>query len=209
MEKETTRLEAFSDGVFAIAITLLILDIKVPHELPEGVSLFQALLRQWPTLVAFLTSFFTILIMWINHHRMFSQIKRVDDLFLLLNGCLLLIVTFIPFPTALTAEYINTPYQKTAVAIYCATSLVMALVFNVLWKYGLRGSRLLGHQADPAIIQFINKSYAVGPLAYLGAFLLSFINAYAGFGCCILLAIFFAMPNEIKPKKPQKPATDG
>ena len=202
MEKETSRLEAFSDGVFAIAITLLILDIKVPRELPEGVSLWQALLRQWPSLIAFLTSFFTILIMWINHHRVFSQIKRVDDRFLLINGCLLLVVTFIPFPTSLVAEYITSGEQQTAVAIYCGTNLVMALIFNALWQYGLKGERLLGHQSDPVVIKFISKGYAVGPGAYLGAFLLSFVSAYAAFGVCIVLAVFFAWPNEVKPRQP-------
>lgn len=206
MEKETARLEAFSDGVFAIAITLLILDIKVPRELPAGVSLLQALLKQWPSLIAFLTSFFTILIMWINHHRIFSQIKRVDDLFLLINGCLLLLVTFIPFPTSLVAEYITTGEQRTAVAIYCGTNLVMALIFNALWRYGLSGQRLLGHQSDPGVIQFISKGYAVGPGAYLGAFLLAFVNAYAAFGVCITLAVFFAWPNEVKPKTARKSA---
>ncbi len=204
MEKETTRLEAFSDGVFAIAITLLILDIKVPRELPGNVTLLSALLKQWPSLIAFLTSFFTVLIMWINHHRIFSQIRQVDDLFLLLNGCLLLIVTFIPFPTSLVAEYINTDQQRTAVAIYCGTNLTMALVFNVLWRYGLRGNRLLGHQSDPDLILFINKSYAVGPWAYFGAFALAFVNGYVAFGLCILLAIFFAWPNQIKPPHDHK-----
>ena len=209
MEKETARLEAFSDGVFAIAITLLILDVKVPRELPAGVSLWQALLRQWPALLAFLTSFFTILIMWINHHRIFSQIKRVDDLFLLLNGCLLLVVTFIPFPTSLVAEYITTGEQRTAVAIYCGTNLVMALIFNGLWQYGLSGSRLLGRQADPTVVRFISKGYAVGPGAYLGAFLLAFFSAYAAFGVCIVLAVFFAWPGVVKPRQTRhSPATD-
>ena len=201
MEKETARLEAFSDGVFAIAITLLILDVKVPRELPASMRLGQALLWQWPSLLAFLTSFFTILIMWINHHRIFSQIRRVDDRFLLLNGCLLLVVTFIPFPTSLVAEYITSEQAKTAVAVYCATNLIMALIFNALWKYGIRGNRLLGHQPDAAVISFINKSYAVGPWAYLGALLLVFVSAYAAFGACMLLAVFFAWPNEIKPVK--------
>lgn len=204
MEKETARLEAFSDGVFAIAITLLILDIKVPHALPDDASLLQSLLHQWPSLMAFLTSFFTILIMWINHHRIFSQIKRVDDVFLLLNGCLLLLVTFIPFPTALVAEYITTVHQKVAVAVYCATNLVMAIFFNILWHYGIKGNRLLGHHADKALIQFINKSYAIGPWTYLGAFLLAFISAYAAFGVCIGLAILFAWPSTTKSPKPEK-----
>jgi uncharacterized membrane protein len=104
MRDDTARTEAFSDGVFAIAITLLVLDIKVPHDLPENTSLLRALLNQWPIYMAFLTSFATIGIMWLNHHRMFRYIRRVDHWFLVLNGLLLLGVTFVPFPTSLAAE---------------------------------------------------------------------------------------------------------
>src|SRR5512132_2117231 len=100
-EKETGRIEAFSDGVFAIAITLLVLDLKVPRDLDEGVSLAQALLRQWPSYLAFIASFATIGVMWINHHKLFTLIKRSDDVLLILNVILLLGVTLTPFPTAL------------------------------------------------------------------------------------------------------------
>ena len=102
--KDTARTEAFSDGVFAIAITLLVLDIKVPQELPESVRLGTALLQLWPSYLAFLTSFVTIGIMWINHHRLFTLIKRSDHWLLQLNGLLLLEDTFLPFPTAIVAE---------------------------------------------------------------------------------------------------------
>src|SRR5450756_525291 len=102
--KETGRVEAFSDGVFAIAITLLVLNIQVPHDLPVGKSLAGALIDQWPTLVAFVTSFATIGIMWINHHRLFIHIKRTDNNLLVLNLLLLLVIIFIPFPTALLAQ---------------------------------------------------------------------------------------------------------
>jgi uncharacterized membrane protein len=106
-EKETGRIEAFSDGVFAIAITLLVLELKVPHleDGGAGGSLARALARQWPSYVALVTSFFTILVMWANHHRMFNVVRRVDAPFLYANGLLLLLVTVVPFPTAVLAEY--------------------------------------------------------------------------------------------------------
>jgi uncharacterized membrane protein len=99
--KETGRLEAFSDGVFAIAITLLILEIKVPHaqELGPGTGLGAALLRLWPSYLAFVTSFATILGMWVHHHRLFTHIRRIDHTFLFWNGLLLFLVTVVPFPT--------------------------------------------------------------------------------------------------------------
>ena len=96
-EKETGRLEAFSDGVFAIAITLLILEIHVPKEVEKG-GLAPALLAEWPSYLAFVSSFAIIGIMWINHHRMFEFVRRIDQTLLLLNGLLLLAITFIPFP---------------------------------------------------------------------------------------------------------------
>src|SRR6476659_6436163 len=88
--RDTSRVEAFSDGVFAIAMTLLVLDIKVPHDVVPPDTLFLALTRQWPVYLAFLTSFATILIMWINHHRLFTHIARCDDRLLFFNGLLLL-----------------------------------------------------------------------------------------------------------------------
>src|SRR5262249_42578260 len=98
--RESERLEAFSDGVFAIAITLLVLELKVP---PRDADLAAALLSGWPSYVAFLTSFATIGIMWLNHHRLFTTIRRVDHGTLVLNGLLLLGVTALPFPTAIVA----------------------------------------------------------------------------------------------------------
>src|ERR1700682_3512867 len=90
--------EAFSDGVFAIAMTLLVLDMKVPHDLAEGRTLAQALAGQWPTYLAFVTSYATILIMWVNHHRLFSHIGHGDDRLLFANGLLLLGIVVVPFP---------------------------------------------------------------------------------------------------------------
>src|ERR1044071_3471000 len=100
-EHETGRIEAFSDGVFAIAITLLVLDLKVPMERHGDRELLTALAQQWPTYLAYVTSFSTILIMWINHHRVFSLIGRADDRLLFYNGLLLLGVSIVPFPTSL------------------------------------------------------------------------------------------------------------
>src|ERR1700680_3215204 len=98
--EETGRVEAFSDGVFAIAMTLLVLDIKVPRDLAEGGTPAQALPSQWPTYLAFVTSYATILIMWVNHHRLFTHIARWDDRLLFANGLLLLGIVLVPFPTA-------------------------------------------------------------------------------------------------------------
>ena len=105
---ETARIEAFSDGVFAIAITLLVLDLKVPRGLAEGRTLADALLAQWPAYLAFASSFMTILIMWVNHHRIFTLVGQSDERLLFYNGLLLMGVTVVPFPTSLVAEYCAT-----------------------------------------------------------------------------------------------------
>ncbi len=122
-EKETNRLEAFSDGVFAVAITLLVLNIKIPGidlppgKLPLGTDLWHALRDEWPMLAAYVTSFATIGIMWLNHHRLFVYIKRINTVLVLLNLLLLLFIVFVPVPTALLAEYVVLPDQHAAAII--------------------------------------------------------------------------------------------
>src|SRR6185436_12372826 len=111
-EKENGRLEAFSDGVFAIAMTLLALELKVPHFESSGSHLTAAelasgLLHQWPSYLAFITSFFTVLIMWVHHHLIFRLVRRCDLTLLFANGFLLMLVTVVPFPTAVVADYLR------------------------------------------------------------------------------------------------------
>src|SRR5437899_10845302 len=167
------RVEAFSDGVFAIAVTLLILDVRVPRGLPETTRLIDALLANWPSYFAFLTSFATIGIMWVNHHRLFRIIARADHGLLIWNGLLLLGITFVPFPTALIAEYLHRPDQRTAAMVLGGTYVFLALTFNGLWWHAARGRRLLGDAVDEAGVRAISRSYAIGPAAYLRTFLLS------------------------------------
>src|SRR5215471_874918 len=133
-EKETNRLEAFSDGVFAVAITLLVLDIQVPRGVAVD-KLLGALLDQGITLLAFVTSFATIGIMWINHHRLFTHIKRTNNTLLVLNLLLLLLIVFVPFPTALLTEDAAGPNQHLAAAVYSGTFVITAICFNALWRY--------------------------------------------------------------------------
>src|SRR2546430_9958242 len=129
MTESAGRVEAFSDGVFAIAITLLILEIRVPHG--DG-GLWAGLLALWPSYIAFLMSFIVILIMWVNHHELLRMVRSVNYPFLFANGLLLLTVTFVPFPTAVLAANLTTPDAKVAVASYCATVVANALLWNLL-----------------------------------------------------------------------------
>jgi len=194
--KETGRVEAFSDGVFAVAITLLALDLRVPHDMPDGRSLAHALLAQWPGYLAFVTSFATIGIMWINHHRLFTHIRRTDNTLLVLNGLLLLGVTFVPFPTALVAEYIPRPAGTVAAVVFSGTYTVLAVMFNLLWRYSSGKSRLLDHRADPRAIEAITRGYALGPPAYFLSFVLAFVSVAASVAMNLLLAIYWALPSQ-------------
>jgi uncharacterized membrane protein len=199
-EKETGRIEAFSDGIFGIAITLLILNIRVPSvtEIQGKVTLLDALLRQWPAYFSYLNSFLTILITWMNHHKLFQQIRRSDHVFLLLNGLLLLGITFVPFPAAVLAAYINTSDAKTAAALYSGAFFVTAVLFYVLWQYASRGQRLLARSHDAESVAAISRQYRFGPPLYLISFLLAFVSVWASVGMCTALAIFFALPGIAK-----------
>jgi uncharacterized membrane protein len=187
------RLEAFSDGVFAIAITLLVLDLHVPAPVP-GVTLAQQLLAQLPVYIAFLTSFATIGIIWINHHRFLAGLSHADHWLLVLNGLMLLGVTFIPFPTALFADYINTPDATTAALVYTGTFVFIAIAFNVIYIYAADIGRLLSPDTAEDIPRTTKIVYGTSFVLYLVAFVASYFNALAGFGIVLALAIFYALP---------------
>jgi uncharacterized membrane protein len=194
---ETNRLEAFSDGVIAIAITLLVLNIHIPTGLPSDRSLTIALLDQWPTYLGFLASFATIGIMWINHHRLFSLIERVDNILLLLNMLLLLGIVFVPFPTGLVTAYIGQPGERTAVLVYTGTFVLIAIFYNLLWIYASRSGRLLNPDIDPEAVKAITRQYRIGPFFYLAAFLIAFVSPTTAVLFTLLLAIYFALPGSL------------
>ncbi len=191
-QKETARVEAFSDGVFAIAITLLVLDLKLPQGAGEA-DLSGELLRQWPTFVAFLNTFATILIIWINHHNLFTNIRRTNNVFMLVNGLLLLCVTFLPFPTSLVADYYGHTGETTAAVLYAGTFFVMACAFNGLWRYASHKHRLIAREIPVMDIRSINKQYLMGPTVYGLAVVLAFINVTSSLLLTIVLAIFYAV----------------
>jgi uncharacterized membrane protein len=199
-EKDTGRLEAFSDGVFAVAITLLVLNIRIPGiDLPAGKfldnkQLGDALIDEWPMLIAYITSFATIGIMWINHHRLFEHIRRVNTTLQLLNLLLLLVIVFVPVPTALLTKYVAVPGQNLAALIYSGTFLLMAICFNLLWRYAAHRGRLLARNADMRAVDAISRQYMYGPLLYVITLVVAFINTPASIACGFVLALFFAIP---------------
>jgi uncharacterized membrane protein len=188
----SSRLETFSDGVFAIAATLLILDVRAgPGDLGGQ------LVHNWPSYVAYAVSFLTIGIIWINHHTVFTQIRRVDRLFLLINVAFLMVVAFIPFPTSLIASHLRGNDLEPAALTYGATLTITATFFNVLWFYASTGHRLLRSDADPRVVSGISRSYLPGPFIYLVATLLALISPIAsvvGFG---VITIFYIVESSL------------
>ena len=149
--QELRRIEAFSDGVFAIACTLLVLEFKVPHVAGGSGSLWPALKAAWPSFVAYALSFWSILLAWAGHHRALSALVGTSRALLYSNGILLMTITFIPFPTAVLAEYINTPQANVAVMFYSGVWLVVNVAFNVWWQSMLRPIRLIFSLSDAAL----------------------------------------------------------
>jgi uncharacterized membrane protein len=190
---ETARTEAFSDGVFAIAITLLIIEIHVPgHEHAE--TLGHELLRLWPSYLGYLTSFLTIGVMWINHHHVFSLIARVDRTMLLLNTLLLLLIAFVPFPTAVLAQFIETDGARAAAVLYGATMTLTALTFFAWWRYASAGRRLIAAQVPDEAVADITRAYTPGTLLYGGAALLAFVEPWLSAALYLAIAVFYALP---------------
>src|SRR5689334_5357770 len=162
VELNTQRMEAFSDGVFAIAITLLILEIKIPHlhELGEGKTLAQALVELWPSYFAYLLSFLMIGIYWANHHYIFKLYKKTDHVFNLLNVFFLMCISFLPFPTAVLGDYVNNPQeQHTAVRLYAFGLWLPAFSWLLMWLYASYNYRLIDQRLVKKFVAYLNKQY--------------------------------------------------
>ena len=198
--KETVRIEGFSDAVFAIAITLLGTDLRVPP--PASPGLIANLLAQWPEYLSFLSSFGTIAIAWIYHHKLFAVIRRADHTLLLLNCLLLLGVTVMPYSRKILAEYIGRPDVRAAAMVNDGTFIMTAVFFNLLWRYASAHNRLLDSRADPHAISVINRMIAIVPLLYLGSFLLASVSAVASIALNLVLVVFFAIPKQLDPNLP-------
>jgi uncharacterized membrane protein len=190
MDRETARVEAFSDGIFGIAMTLLILEFKVPS-MPHGDpdarrQLIHSLAALWPSGVAFLLSFGTILIMWVNHHGLFKHAHGADNRLLFANGLLMLIVTFVPFPTAVLAEYLDRQAANVAATFYCATFMLVSISFNLLlWSVVVNRRR--DEPASERMIARVKRAYRLGFVAYLLATVVAVFWPYLGVAICFSL----------------------
>jgi uncharacterized membrane protein len=189
------RLEAFSDGVIAVAITLLALDLHVPNPAGPG-TLGHRLAEQWPNYAAYMVSFLTIGIIWINHHAMLRRCVGVDHTILLLNLLLLMTIVVLPFSTALMSEYLKESHgQKLAAGVWSGSFLVMSIAFFAMQRHLLVAKRHLLHDhLTPELRLWILRRNAVGLLPYAIATAGAVLSQYLTLALCAAVAVFYALP---------------
>ena len=186
----TSRIEAFSDGVFAIAATLLVLELKVPHVEPG--ELGGTLLGNWPSYATYVVSFLVIGIIWVNHHAVLERIRKVDRPLLFLNLVFLMAVAVIPFPTALLAEYLKAGHDEhLAAAVYGGSMTLMGVTFGSIWAYAVLSGDLLHEGIDPARARRSLWIFAAGNPLYVLAIGASLLSAKLALAIYALLALFY------------------
>jgi TMEM175 potassium channel family protein len=187
-----SRVEAFSDGVFAVAITLLVLQFADPGAGPG--HLLAALLGQWPLLVTYVASFLTVGVIWVNHHTIFSGIKEADRTLQFINLVLLLFVVLVPYPTQLLAHYLQSgrPNSSVAAAFYGVVMTGMGISFQTLVAWALTHPKLLKPQVDVAKIRSTIPRYSIGLLVYAASIGLAFLNAWLVVALYAFSAVYYA-----------------
>lgn len=187
------RMAAFSDGVFAIAITLLVLGLQVPTGVPEGglIKLAPAFL---PKLAGHVVTFAILGIYWVGHHNMFLHIKRHDRALLWLNNLFLLFVAVMPFPTGLIVEYGN---DQLAVIAYAGTLVLAGLSLDLIWRYATHHHRFVAPGMDPGLIAFVHGRVLLAPAVYLLAIAVSFASITGAKVLFLIVAIMYIVPNPL------------
>jgi uncharacterized membrane protein len=203
---DRSRLEAFSDGVFAVAITLLALNLAVPGPGPGHPALLTQLATRWPAFVAYLISFFMIGIIWVNHHVLVRSIAVVDRTLLFLNLFLLLFVVLIPFATGLMADYLsvsrNGEDTRVAMALYAAVFLGMSVGFGAIFEWTLHGQRVY-QPLPPGQHWAARRRFVGGGAVYVAAIIIALFNAIAAFVLIALVAVYYIV--ERTPASPGGP----
>ena len=190
----TTRLETFADGVFAIAATLLIIDVNADA---HGGELGGALSHAWPQYVAYAVSFVTIGVMWVNHHACLELIDRANRRFLFLNVALLACIAFVPFPTRLVAEHLRDDGLRAAAVAYGVTLTTTAVCFAAFWFYAATGRRLISPTADARMVAGISRSYLPGAPIYATATLVALASPTASVILFALITAFYVVESSV------------
>src|ERR1700682_669021 len=187
----TSRVEAFSDGVFAVAITLLVLQF-IPPDVQSG-KLFAALLGQWPQLVTYVASFLTVGVVWVNHHAIFKGLRAVDRTIQFINLVLLLTVVLVPYPTQLLGRYLNSPTNgPVAAAFYAVVMTLMSISFQVLVAWALPHPHLLRPEVKVRSLGSVIPRFGLGLVTYAVSIALAFVSAWLVVAIYAVTAIYYA-----------------
>jgi len=188
-----SRVETFSDGIFAIIVTLLVLEIKVPH-VADHDSVRQLATALWgllPKVVAWMISFLTVCVIWVNHHRIFEAVKTIDQPFFWLNANLLLWVSLLPYPTALMGDY---PQNPLAVSTYGAVSLMMGIAFVLIRVYMWKKPEITKALTDPELRRGVRNVVIFGPTPYLIGLVVAWIHPFLAFALYGFVTVYFIFP---------------
>jgi len=187
-QKETVRIEAFSDGIFCVAITLLAIEIGVEAKQNEtNEDLLQRLLQRWPICLAYFISFVNVLLAWIGHHGLFKHLRNTNNFVMIANGLLLMLVALVPFPTKTLGLFLQTGAFKTAVIFYTGYFVLISIDFRLLWYAASRSPELLVHGIDKSTIKSITKNENIGLICNAIILLVSFVSPWTA------LILSFAM----------------
>jgi uncharacterized membrane protein len=208
MEKDTSRIEAFSDGIFAVAITLLALDIGVdikdlqalhPLATTTDRELWNAITMEWPKILTYFNSFTAVLLMWMSHHQIFKILRTTSMKLMIINGLLLLIVALVPFPTKTLGEFIGTGAQKIAIIFYTGYSLIVSAAYVLFILSATTGkNNLLLPDEPPQKIQRIIRELKIGLTLNFSIFILAFFIPVMALVLNFSMWIFWALVSRNK-----------
>ncbi|MBK9981094.1 MAG: DUF1211 domain-containing protein [Saprospiraceae bacterium] len=200
MEKQTSRLEAFSDGIFAVAITLLALEIGIKeYEGASNSNLWQKILESWPEYFSYFNSFATVLLIWMGHNKIFKHLRAANHWVILLNGLVLLFVALFPFPTKTVGNFIGTDAENTAVAFYAGYTGCITITMLMLNIYILKNKKLLltPMKSIPWLKGMI-KGQVIGIFSYGIITLIAFYFSKIALLMTFLMWVFWAIATKDK-----------
>ncbi len=188
-------MEAFSDGVFAIVVTLLVLELRVPV-LPENFStqdVLKELLRLFPKFFSFAMSFVIVAIFWVNHHQFFHSLEKTDRAMLWYNNLLLFWLSFVPFPTAFIGEH---PVSMIPVMLYGAVLFFAGVSFNLMLRHAVKAKLFLKSVSDEVLNQSVKRG-VIGPVVYFVSIISAFISVYVSLSIFLLVPVIYFIPQKI------------
>jgi uncharacterized membrane protein len=194
LQKETLRIEAFSDGVFCIAVTLLSIEIGVElHGDVSNKELTHALLAKWPIYLAYVISFVNVLLAWIGHHSLFKMFLRSDNGIMITNGLLLMLIALVPFPTKTLGEFLLTESFRTATIFYTGYFVLISLGFRLLWFVANRKKENLTHDVTPTQIRLTTKNENIGLICNTIIFTLAFFSPWLALGLSFVMWVYWIL----------------